>query len=111
MAGMRSTITGKFSHKVITTPFNSSSELICKDLEIKDGKEHVTQNIKYFRNNDVATRAKDKQSGGKTSVFPSELEPCASLFRAAFPKRRLFAITFTAYIADLRVVEGCKKLV
>ncbi len=55
MALMRKTITAKLDSIIIT--YRCSAHLLnlfCKDLEIKDIKQHILQIVKYFRNNHLA---------------------------------------------------------
>lgn len=74
MARMRKTVEEKIGPKNVITYGCSAHllNLLCKDLQVKDVKEHVVQIVKYFRNNHLA-RAKFSQSGGKTLVLPSDV--------------------------------------
>lgn len=73
MALMRKTLEEKTGSKVITYGCSAHIlNLLCKDLQLQDIKEHVIQIVKYFRNNHLA-RAKFSQAGGNALVLPSDV--------------------------------------
>ena len=73
MALMRKTLEENTDSKVITYGCSAHIlNLLCKDLQIPDVKEHVVQIVKYFRNNHLA-RAKFSQAGGNALVLPSDV--------------------------------------
>lgn len=73
MALMRKTVEEKSKAKVITYGCSAHFlNLLCKDLQVKNIKEHVVQIVKYFRNTHFA-KAKFSQAGGRTLVLPSDV--------------------------------------
>lgn len=64
--------------------------LLCKDLEVRDIKEHVVFVVKYFRNNHFASATYAKE-GGKKLVVPNDvrwnsLADCLEVFIESWPK-------------------------
>lgn len=64
--------------------------LLCKDLEVQDIKEHVVFIVKYFRNNHFASATYAKE-GGKKFVLPNDvrwnsLADCLQVFIESWPK-------------------------
>ena len=73
MTAMRRTWKERTNSEVITYGCSSHLlNLLCKDLQVQDVKEHIVQIVKYFRNNHMA-KAKFSAAGGKGLVLPSDV--------------------------------------
>lgn len=98
---MRKTLEERTNSEVITYGCSSHLlNLLCKDFQVQDVKEHVVQIVKYFRNNHLA-RAKFSQAGGKALVLPSDVRwnsvaDCLEMY-------------VTQWDLILKICEGSKK--
>jgi transcription termination factor NusB len=75
MHRMRENIKEKTDFPVNVLTYGCSAHilnLLSKDLEIKNIKEHIVHVVKYFRNNHLAS-AKYKAEGGKALVMPQDV--------------------------------------
>lgn len=90
MSAMRNEI--KVSDKFNVIAYGCATHilnLLCKDFEIVDIKQHVFQIVKYFRNNHFASATYAKE-GGKKLVIPSDvrwnsLADCLQVFTESWP--------------------------